>query len=287
MTVATGVGRLAGKVVLVTGAGRGLGRATALHLASAGARVAVNDLDPVLVAERVEEIAAAGGRALAVPGSVADWDMAERMVGDTAAHFGRFDGLVNNAGLHYRAMPWEENPVRVRTAVEVNVLGSLYCAIHAATYFRTQGSGAVVNIASAGALGAPQRAVYGASKGAILSFTYGLARDVASYGIRVNALAPLAATRMTDPTLDGEGEGNDHGAQAGEFAAMPDPSEIAPAIAWLLSDAAASVTGQVVRFNGRTLSLIDPPALSDRRYEQDRWTSDDIGEALARLTATS
>lgn len=277
---------LVGKVVLVTGAGRGIGRATARHLAAAGSSVAVNDLDCALAEEVVEEIVAAGGRALAVPGSVADWDVAGRMVSDAVAHFGRLDGLVNNAGLHYQAMPWEEDPARVRALIEVNVLGSLYCAIHAVTCFRAQGSGAIVNIASAGALGAPQRAVYGASKGAILSFTYGLAGDLAPFGIRVNALAPLAATRMTDPTLTaGDDDEADHGARAGEFAAMPDPAEIAPGIAWLLSDAAVSVTGRVVRFNGRRLSLIDPPALSDAHEERDYWTAEELGAALTRLTA--
>ncbi|CAN5355790.1 SDR family oxidoreductase [soil metagenome] len=273
------------KAMLVTGAGRGIGRATALHLAAAGARVAVNDLDRALADAVVAEIGAAGGAAIAVPGSVADWDAAARMVEDAVAQFGRLAGLVNNAGLHYQAMPWEEDPARVRALIEVNVLGSLYCAIHAVTAFRAQGSGAIVNIASAGALGAPQRAVYGASKGAILSYTVNLARDLAPHGIRVNALAPLAATRMTDPALAGVGEGgSDHGARAGEFAAMPDPGQIAPAIAWLLSDAAASVTGRVVRFNGRRLSLIEPPALSDIFYEQESWTAVEIGAAIERLT---
>lgn len=270
------------KAVLVTGAGRGIGRATALHLATQGARVAVNDLDRALAESVVAEIETAGGAAIAVPGSVADWDASARMVEDAVARFGRLDGLVNNAGLHYQAMPWEEDPARVRALIEVNVLGSLYCAIHAVTAFRAHGVGAIVNIASAGALGAPQRAVYGASKGAILSYTVNLARDLAPHGIRVNALAPLAATRMTDPAL--AGEDGDHGARAGEFAAMPDPGQIAPAIAWLLSDAAAGVTGRVVRFNGRRLSLIDPPALSDAHVERDSWTADAIGAAMARLT---
>jgi len=271
---------LAGKAMLITGAGRGIGLATALHLARNGAAVAVNDVDDALAGEAARMIASEGHQALAVTGSVADWEACAAMVDTVAAAFGSLDGLVNNAGLHYQAMPWDEVPERVRATVEVNVLGSIFCATHAARRMRGQaGGGAIVNIASAAAIAAPERAVYGATKGAILSYTANLAGDLAPHRIRVNALSPFAATRMTDPALaDG-----DHGARSGEFAQIPGPEAMAPVIAWLLSDAAAGVTGRTVRFNGRQLSLIAPAALARPILEQEQWSAAELDQALGAL----
>jgi NAD(P)-dependent dehydrogenase (short-subunit alcohol dehydrogenase family) len=143
------------------------------------------------------------------------------------------------------------------------------------------GGGAIVNLTSGAALGIPNRAVYGATKGAMLSYTVNLAGDLAPHGIRVNALAPLAATRMTDPALDER----DHGAQAGEFEGIPAAEAIAPVIAWLLSDAAAGVTGRTVRFTGRQLSLVAPAALASPVLERDDWSAAELDRALAAITA--
>jgi len=273
-------GSLAGKAVLVTGAGRGIGFATALHLARSGAAIAVNDVDDGLAREAANTLASEGHRAIAVAGSVADWDRCAAMVDQTAQAFGRLDGLVNNAGLHYRAMPWEEVPERVRATVEVNVLGAIFCAIHAARLMRGQpGGGAIVNITSGAAIGSQERAVYGATKGAMLSYTANLAGDLAPHGIRVNAFAPFAATRMTDPAC----EEGDHGARSDEFADIPGPDAMAPVIAWLLSDAAAEVTGSTIRFNGRQLSLIAPAALARPIIEQEQWSAAELDHALGAL----
>ena len=275
-------GSLAGKAVLVTGAGRGIGLATALHLARNGAAIAVNDIDEGLARDAARSIAEEGHRAIAVPGSVADWDRCATMVDETVRAFGRLDGLVNNAGLHYQALPWDEEPDRLRATVEVNVLGAMFCATHVARQMRGQaGGGAIVNLTSGAALGIPNRAVYGATKGAMLSYTVNLAGDLAPHGIRVNALAPLAATRMTDPALDER----DHGAQAGEFEGIPAAEAIAPVIAWLLSDAAAGVTGRTVRFTGRQLSLVAPAALAPPVLERDDWSAAELDRALAAITA--
>jgi len=113
----------------------------------------------------------------------------------------------------------------------------------------------------------------------MLSYTANLAGDLAPHGIRVNALAPFAATRMTDPAC----EEGDHGARSGEFADVPGPEAMAPVIAWLLSDAAAEVTGRTIRFNGRQLSLIAPAALARPIIEQEQWSAAELDRALAAL----
>ena len=269
------------RAFLITGAGRGIGRAAALHLAARGAVVIVNDLDMVPAETVVAEIIAAGGRAHAAPGSIADWDSARRIIEQGAAHAGRLDGLVNNAGLHYQALPATEREAKIRATVEVNLLGAIFCGLHAAPHLARHG-GAIVNITSAAHLGAEARAVYGATKGAIASLTYGWARDMAADGIRVNALAPLAATRMTDPSLE---PGDPGGAGEAPYGDLPGPELIAPAIAFLLSPASAPITGRILRFDGRRLTLIEPPRISSGMVEREVWDEAGLLAASNRLLA--
>ena len=274
------------RAVLITGAGRGIGRAAALHLAARGAVVIVNDLDPVPAETVVAEIIAAGGLAHAAPGSIADWDSARRIIAQGVALAGRLDGLVNNAGLHYQALPEAEREAMIRATVEVNLLGTIFCGLHAAPLLaRANGSGgggAIVNITSAAHLGVDHRAVYAATKGAIASLTYGWARDMAADGIRVNALAPLAATRMTDPSLE---PGDPGGAGQAPYGDLPGPELIAPAIAFLLSPASAPITGRILRFDGRRLTLIEPPRISADGVERTAWDEATLLAASNRLLA--
>lgn len=270
-------------VVLVTGAGRGIGRAAALHLARGDTAVVVNDLDGALAESVVAEIAASGGTAIAAPGSIAGWDEAARIVDIAERTFGRLDGLVNNAGLHYQASPDEEREARVRATVEVNLLGSIHCGLHAAPLLARQG-GAIVNVSSGAHLGTDRRGVYGATKGAVASLTYGWARDMAKDGIRVNAIAPLAATRMTDPSLE---PGDPGGAEAGVPRDLAGPDRIAPVIAFLLSDDAADITGQILRFDGKTLTLIERPRVSDMAIDLTEPDNASLRRAASALLAAS
>jgi NAD(P)-dependent dehydrogenase (short-subunit alcohol dehydrogenase family) len=255
---------LDGRSVVVTGAGRGLGAAFARHAAAAGAAVVVNDVDGELAEEVARGIRESAGKAVASAHSVADAEQAAALIEQCVAEFGAIDGLVNNAGLNYKSVPWEDDPARIRALIEVNVLGSLYCGVAAAKAMR---GGSIVNIASGSLLGQRNAAAYSASKGAIASMTFSWAVDLASRGIRVNALCPIAWTRMVwdDPK--------------GTTAAQT-PERIAPAVTYLLSELAAGVTGQLVRFHGDRLQIVRQPAVKEPLLTKESWGVEDIAEAF-------
>jgi NAD(P)-dependent dehydrogenase (short-subunit alcohol dehydrogenase family) len=243
-------GHLAGRAIVVTGAGQGLGRAYAVAAAQEGARVIVNDVDEVAALRTARLITDAGDQAEAVCASVADWAGAEFIVDSCVQTYGRLDGLVNNAGLFHVGPAAEESESQARAPVEVNVLGALYCGIHAMRRMTAQASGSIVNVTSGAHLGLPSMSTYGATKGAVASMTYGWALDVAGTGVRVNAVSPVAGTRMTDSV----------GADRAE---LPKPCEIAPLVVYLLSDLSAARNGQVLRHDGTAISLLMPAAFGE------------------------
>jgi NAD(P)-dependent dehydrogenase (short-subunit alcohol dehydrogenase family) len=253
------MGILDGKAVVVTGAGRGLGQAYAVHAAAAGASVVVNDIDGDFAENTVAKIRAAGGRAVADGGSVVDPAVAGRLMDLCVTEFGRLDGLVNNAGLRYDALPWQDDPERIRALIDVNVIGTMYCGTEASKVMREQGSGVIVNVASFSYLGQSGAGAYAASKGAVISMSISWAVDLAQFGVRVNAVCPLAWTRMSE---------NDH-----RPGAKPEdsPDRIAPLITYLLSDGSAHVTGQVIRFTGDTLHLVQQPLRKAPVLQREPW----------------
>ena len=237
---------LTGKTVLVTGAGQGLGRAYALDAAAAGAHVVVNDLSPDAAQLVVSNIESAGGAALAAPGSVTDPEIVAGLIAECVRVFGRIDGLVNNAGVLVERHAWETTADQARTMVEVNVLGTIYCGQAALAQMREQGGTAsIVNVTSGTHLGQPGLAVYGATKGAVASLTYGWALELAGTGVRVNAISPLAVTPMKLPPHDGHAQ----------------PEDIAAVVRYLLSDASAFVTGQIVRRARTELGIVRHPSI--------------------------
>lgn len=260
---------LVDKVVIVTGAGRGIGQATALALGRAGARLIVNGIDAGALDDTVAALTAMGAPHVRIAGSVADWAVAEALTVRAVEQFGRLDGLVNNAGLHYQAMPWEEEEAQVRSTVEANVLGPMFCGIHAIRVMREQGSGSIVNISSGAMLGSDARGIYSATKAAVATLSLNWARDLAGTGIRVNALAPHAATRMT------EGE------------PIPGPEKIAPVIGHLLSDRSDEVSGRFFRYNGHELSEITPARRGEIQIPLDARSLDDAAAAFAELAAAT
>jgi NAD(P)-dependent dehydrogenase (short-subunit alcohol dehydrogenase family) len=265
------VGILDGKALIVTGAGRGLGEAYARHAAAEGARVVVNDIKG---AENVAaSITSAGGLALAHTGSVADPSTASALVDLCVSSFGQVDGLVNNAGITHFAEPWDDEPDVLRSVIEVNVLGTMYCGTAAAKVMR---GGSIVNVVSGAMLGRAGAAAYSASKGAVASLTLSWAGSLAARNVRVNAVAPLAWTPMmdTDP-------------RAAEISSRDQtPDKMAPLVTYLLSDLSSDVSGQLVRFLPDKLHVIAQYAVKQPVLVRDSWHVEDIASAFATdLTA--
>ena len=266
-------GLLDSKSIVVTGAAVGLGRAYALALADAGAQVVLNDLDEQRLLAVADEVSAAGGQSVVHAGSVADWDCAAAMVRACVETFGGIDGLVNNAALHHAASSLDETEARVRRIVEVNVLGAMFPALHAFRTMAAQGSGRILNVTSGAHLGHIGMTAYGTTKGAVASLTYNLSLEAAGVGVCVNALAPVAQTGMSPAGTRSDG------------VPRPRPEQIAPVVVHLMSDAAAGLNGQVVRYDGRSLSLMRHPQFSEVRATEGIDTAMGIADAFATTLA--
>lgn len=276
------MGVLSGKAAIVTGAGRGLGRAYALDLAAAGASVVVNDVDEAEARAVVDDITAAGGVAVASGHDVSDPEAVDALVARCVAAFGRLDGLVNNAGLYHEARPWDETPHAMRRAVLVNVLGALQCQAAASAVMRDGGGGAIVNASSGGMFGFPSVSTYAATKGALAALTYSSALDLEAAGIRVNAISPMALTRMTAHALGRDLAPSTQ--DAPPLAGIEDkaPESVAPLVTFLLSDLAEGITGQFLRFDGRRVSVVTTNAFADHPHVTAAgWTPVSLADAFA------
>lgn len=270
---------LAGRAIVVTGAGRGLGRAYALDAAAHGASVVVNDVDADEAAAVAAEI---GAHAVASDHDVSDPAAVDDLIRSCVDRFGRLDGLVNNAGRYHEALPWEETPERIVAAVSANVVGALLCQSAASRVMRAQGGGAIVNASSGGMFGFPRVSTYAATKGALAALTYSAALDLEAANIRVNAISPMALTRMTANALgrDLTSSTSDQPPLAGIEDKPPDA--IAPLVTFLLSDLADGITGQFLRFDGTRLSVVTTNAFADHPCATaSTWHLDDFARTFA------
>jgi NAD(P)-dependent dehydrogenase (short-subunit alcohol dehydrogenase family) len=260
---------LEGKAVVITGAGGGLGRSYALACAARGAQVVVNDVDADAARAVADEIRAYGGAATAFPAAVDDWDATEALVAHCVTTYGQLDALVANAGVRHEALPWEEEERRLRLMAEVNVLGTQFTVRHAMAAMVDAGRGGVIlTIVSGARFGLHGMSAYGASKGAVAAMTAGWALEGAAVGIRVNGLSPLARTPMS------------LGDTREDRPPLPQPEAIAPVVPVLLSDRLRGVTGQLIRFDGSTLSAYSVPGAIDRTDEREEWDSEELASTL-------
>ena len=285
-----------GRVVIVTGAARGLGRAHALELARQGAKVVVNDVGAELdgsggstgpAAEVVDEIVELGGEGVVNADDVADFAGAKHLVEHALEAFGRLDAVVNNAGIVRDRMFANAAEDEWDAVVRVRLKGHFAVARHAAAHWRDQAKAGeavdarIINTSSgAGILGAVGQAAYSAAKGGIATLTLVQAAELGRYGITANALAPAARTRMT------EGAFAEMMAEVGPdaFDAM-DPANVSPLVAWLASADSRDVTGRMFEVEGGKIGVADGWQHGPTVDKGARWDPADIGPAVRALIA--
>ena len=279
--------RLAGKVAVVTGAGRGIGRGIAKLLASQGASVVVADVGAALdgagedstpAAKVVEEISELGGKAVASYHSVATMEGGENIVKKAMDEFGRLDIVVTAAGILRDRMVFNMTEQEWDDVLGVHLKGTFSVVQPASKIFKEQGSGRIVTFSSvSGLYGYGGQANYGAAKDAIAGFTRVVAKDLERYGVTANAISPGAHTRMTDSVPD-----STRNMRKGEFLPPPEgtitnePDQVAPMIAWLASDQASDVTGRIFHCAGNRVSLMNSPEQGRSIHKDGRWTLEEL-----------
>jgi NAD(P)-dependent dehydrogenase (short-subunit alcohol dehydrogenase family) len=283
---------LEGKVALVTGGGRGVGRGVALAMAEAGAKVVVNDLGASLTgelesaqpaAEVVAAIRAMGGEAVVDGGSVADWNAAHQMVQTAVDTFGRIDIVVNNAGILRDAMFHRMSEQAFDDVVAVHLKGSFNVSRAAAPFFKEQGAGVYVHMTStSGLVGNFGQANYSAAKLGVSALSKSIALDMQKFGVRSNAVAPFAWTRMIDsiPNETPEQQKRVDGLK------KLVPEKVAPFVVALCADQAAHVTGQVFGVRNNEIYLFSQPRPIRSAHRDGGWTPEGVLQgALPMLSA--
>jgi NAD(P)-dependent dehydrogenase (short-subunit alcohol dehydrogenase family) len=278
---------LEGKVAVVTGAGRGLGRAYAEALAAAGAAVVVNDLDGDATTEVVGAIVASGGRATGVAAAVGDTEVADALVSTAVEKFGRLDVMVPNAGVLRDAVLWKMTDAAFDDVVRTHLRGTFTCARSAAIRFREQGEGGRVIVVGspAGQHGNFGQTNYAAAKAGIVAFARTWSLELRRSQVTVNAIIPTAWTAMTAsiPIYSGVADrlagGEGLPAEVRSKHALGMPEDCAPLVVWLASDAAADITGQAIGLGGDVLTLYSHPGEARVELRDDGWTVEAIDDA--------
>jgi NAD(P)-dependent dehydrogenase (short-subunit alcohol dehydrogenase family) len=275
------VGFVQDKVVVVTGAGAGIGREFALAFAAHGAKVVVNDLardretGGAAADAVVAEIKAAGGQAAASHESVAEWDSAHRIIDAALDNFGRIDGVINNAGILRDRFFFNMSADEWKAVVDVHLNGSFYVSRAAAPHFKKQNSGAYVHMTStSGLLGNNGQANYSAAKMGIVGLSKSIAMDMARYNIRSNCIAPWAWTAMTS----GIPVDSDEQRERVEKFKKMEPRKIAPLAVYLQSDAAEKVSGQIFGARANEIYLFTQIRMLRSVHRSEGWTPQSIAE---------
>lgn len=292
------MGELDGRVAIITGAGRGIGREHALLFAAEGAKVVVNDLggaadgtgdDRTPAQQVVDDITAMGGEAIVNTDNVADWEGGRRLVASAIDAFGDVHVLVNNAGILRDRLLVNMSEEEWDAVVKVHLKGHFVPTHFAAQHWRERSkaghavSASVINTSSTSGLFAnPGQSNYGAAKSGIATFTEIAAKELARYGVRVNAIAPAARTRLTEATPG-----------LGDMVAPPsdparfdiwDPANISPLVAWLATES-CTATGRVFFVQGGRVAVFQPWAITAEIERDDRWTVAELAKEAAELLA--
>lgn len=266
-----------GRVAIVTGAGRGLGRAYALELARQGAKVVVNDLDDT-AHDVASEITGNGGQAISIPNDIGDWTSARRLVDQAVEAFGRLDVLVNNAGFLRDRMLVSMSEEEWDLVIRVHLKGTAAPSHWAAAYWRRLAKAGgpvgarIINTTSgSGLYGSPGQGNYAAAKGGIAAFTVSIALELERYGVTVNAVAPAARTRLTEALIT-------------DTSAFP-PERVASAVTWLASPASDGVTGRVFDVGGDWVSVAQGWRKGPVARQPGGWDAEGIGDTMLDLLA--
>ena len=283
-------GICAGRVAIVTGAGRGIGRHHALELAREGAKVIVNDLggaadgsgtDTIPAQAVADEITAAGGTALANTADISDWSGAQSLIDQAIEEFGGLDVLVNNAGILRDRTIASMTEAEWDDVIRVHLRGTIAPTHFAAAYWRSQAKqtgkptdARLINTTSAsGIFGNFGQSNYGAAKAGIAAFTIIAAKELAAYGATANAVAPTARTRLTESVLP---------PNAGLDLR---PDHIAPLITWLASPESTAITGRVFLAGAGQIAIAEPWRLGPEATKQGVWTSTELSTVIPGLAA--
>jgi NAD(P)-dependent dehydrogenase (short-subunit alcohol dehydrogenase family) len=264
---------LDGKVIAVTGSGRGIGRAVAIACAAAGAAVVVNDYgvsvdgsDPTseVAEDVVREIVAAGGRAVANASSVTEMEGGASIVQSAIDTFGRIDGVVCVAGILRERMLFNMSESEWDPVIETHLKGTFTVFRAAAPVFREQKSGTFIGFTSGAFAASVAQANYSAAKGGIVSLVRSAAAGMNKYGVTANCIAPVAKSRMSGQVPFG--------------LEMGEPEDVAPMVVYLLSDAAREVTGQIYTVNAGRIAVWNQPAEVREMRKEGRWTPEEIAK---------
>jgi len=291
------MGSLDGRVAIITGAGRGIGREHALLFAAEGAKIVVNDLggandgtgsDTTPAQDTVADIKAMGGEAIVNGDNVADWDGAKRLIDSAIEAFGDLDILVNNAGILRDRVLINMTEAEWDAVINVHLKGHFCPTRHAAAYWREQTKAGVnkprnvVHTSStSGLFSNPGQANYGAAKTGIATFSQICAKELVRYGVKSNCIAPAARTRLTSST---PGLEDIMAPKPGAFD-MWDPANISPLVAYLAT-ADCAFSGETFFVQGGNVTRVNSWALGDKVEQDDRWTVAGLAAALAPLAAT-
>ena len=278
------MGSLDGRVAIITGAGRGLGREHALLFAAEGARVVVNDLGEV-AEETAADVRAAGGQAVASNHDITDWAGGGQLVQAAVDAFGRLDVLVNNAGILRDRMLVSMSEEEWDLVIAVHLKGHFIPTRWAANHWRDQvkagepvRASLIHTSSTSGLLGNPGQTNYGAAKAGIGSFSIICAQELARYGVRSNCIAPAARTRLTEATPG-----------LGEVVAAPtegfdvwDPANVSPLVAYLATET-CEVTGRTFFVQGGTVRVMEPWRMGERLERSGRWTIEELAQEVPSL----
>jgi NAD(P)-dependent dehydrogenase (short-subunit alcohol dehydrogenase family) len=286
-------------VAIITGAGRGIGREHALLFAAEGAKVVVNDLgsaadgtgdDRTPAEQVVDEIRGMGGEAIVNLDNVAEWEGGQHLISEAIEAFGDLHVLVNNAGILRDRVLVNMTEAEWDAVIAVHLKGHFIPTRFAATYWREQAKAgrdvkaSVINTSStSGLFSNPGQSNYGAAKSGIATFTEITAKEVIRYGVRVNAIAPAARTRLTLAT-PGVGDQIQPPAEPGRFDVWS-PANISPLVGWLATEG-CSVTGKVFYVQGGKVAVFQPWTIVDQVEKDDRWTIAELDEAVPKLLAS-